>query len=478
MEGNSENQYRDWSIPGGPVESYSSDDMTRRGGDFYQVNFDYAHNFPKKGHELLAQINLSKRKGDEESTNQLLDASGAITSGQRNTEAGPSSPIRMKVDYTLPLGEGSQLEAGYQSRMGQSEDATDLYEYNPETGTYEHQSQYSHDISYERDIHSLYSMYAGELGKLGFQTGLRGEYTDREIVLTETGETFTIDRWDYFPTLHLSYTLTKGQQTMASYTRRIHRPRGWSLEPFQTWTDAYNIRQGNPALKPEYIDSYEAGYQTFWGRNLISAEVYYQVTHNKDERVRSAYNETVTLHSIENVGTDYSLGTELMANVDLKTWWNLNLMGNIYYYRIEGDLYGESFSRESDNWRIRMNNTLKFTPFTRFQVTGMYNSPSVSAQGSREGNYMINLGLRQQFFNRALSATLQVRDLLNSSTRESTTEGPNFTTYSKSTQDRIVMLTVTYNINHYQREREENSRLQNRDNGYDNGESGSEGEDF
>jgi len=47
---------------------------------------------------------------------------------------------------------------------------------------------------------------------------------------------------------------------MTSYTRRIQRSRGWYLEPFITWSDAYNVRQGNPELLPEYIDSFELGY--------------------------------------------------------------------------------------------------------------------------------------------------------------------------------------------------------------------------
>ena len=76
----------------------------------------------------------------------------------------------------------------------------------------------------------------------------------------ESVEDYTLERYDFFPTLHLSYQLPKENQLMASYSRRIDRPRGWYLEPFITWQDAYNVRQGNPGLKPEYIDSYEAGY--------------------------------------------------------------------------------------------------------------------------------------------------------------------------------------------------------------------------
>ena len=68
-----------------------------------------------------------------------------------------------------------------------------------------------------------------------------------------------------FPSVHTSYKLSELATLMASYSRRIERPRGWALEPFDTWIDANNVRRGNPDLQPEFIDSYEAGIQTYIG---------------------------------------------------------------------------------------------------------------------------------------------------------------------------------------------------------------------
>jgi outer membrane receptor protein involved in Fe transport len=148
---------------------------------------------------------------------------------------------------------------------------------------------------------------------------------------------------------------------MASYSGRIKRPRGWFLEPFKSWSDAYNIRAGNSDLKPEYIDSYELGYQKSFGRNMFSAEAYYRITHNKVEFVRSVYDVNVTLHSVENVGTDYAFGTELLLNINLFKIWDLNCMGDLYNYRVEGELYGKSFSEEEFSWSARLNNTISIS---------------------------------------------------------------------------------------------------------------------
>ncbi|MBN2102728.1 TonB-dependent receptor [bacterium] len=467
--GDSENHYEEWSEPGDTVNYYTSMDERNRKGNFYSLSLDYKHDFQKKGHELLGHFNISKRSGDEESKNKLLNIADEITYAQHFTEKGPSQRIRWNLDYTLPLRENDKFQTGIQSRLNDSEDETERYDYNLETRVYELQSLYSHFVEYQDNFHAAYAMYAAEIGPLGIQGGLRTEYTDRNITLTKTQETYIIDRWDFFPTAHFSYTISKGQQMMASYTRRIDRPRGWELEPFKTWMDAYNVRQGNPDLKPEYIDSYELGAQTFWGKNLISLEGYYRVTHNKVERIQSSYGTNVTMQTIENVGKDYTLGAELMTNVDLIKWWNVNLMGTLYHYKVEGTLFGSSFSRDSHNWRLRFNNTLKLSGNTRLQLTGMYNSPSVSSQGRREDFYLVNFGLKQSFFNRTLSATFQVRDLLKTGKWEFSTETPNFDSHNIFKRSPMVMLTLTYNINNYKQER---NRQLDQNGGEENGNGG------
>ncbi len=387
---------------------------------------------------------------------ELLTAMDEKVSGRTSTEEGPSNPFRVKVDYSLPLNSNDKFEAGYQSRFDYSEDITKLSAFDSMLQVYVDQPQFGHSVQYNNNIHSLYLMYSGERGNLGYQGGLRGEYTDRQITLKGEDQTFTLNRFDLYPTLHISYKFSNGRQVMASYTRRLHRTRGWYLEPFITWIDAYNVRKGNPDLKPEYIDSYELSHQTYIGRNLFSVEAYYRVTHNKIERVRSVYMEDVSLHTLENVGQDYMLGTELLLNMDVFRFWNVNLMGNLYNYRIEGTLYDQPFSRESFDWNIRFNNTFLLGRNIRLQFNGMYNSPSVSSQGRREGYISWSAGVRQELLKRRLSLTLQIRDIFDTAKMDFTSEAPAF--YSHTVYKRkapMVMLNVSYKINNPKKERKQ-----------------------
>jgi len=454
--GTSLTDYEEFTIPETATDFYLSNEESSRGGWYYNYSLSYIKKFDRKGHQLYALANYRTSSSDEESVNELIDNNGDIANGQRSLESGPSQDYRFQLDYTLPLRENDKIEAGYNLRIDNSNELSEMYQFNSILMNYEYMNEFRNSVDHKRDIHAVYATYSGELGSFGYQGGLRGEYTYRDITLKETGETFLIDRFDIFPTLHVSYTTLKESQFMASYSRRIDRPRGWYLEPFITWRDAYNVRQGNPALVPEYIDSYEFSHITKFGTNSISVDAYYRVTNNKIERIRSKYEDrdNVFLSTYENVGNDYALGIELMLGLDIAKWWHVDLMGNIYDYRVEGELLGRDFSESSFNWNTRFNNTIRLSKTTRLQLNGMYNSPSISAQGEREGFFMTNVAFRQSFLKNKLSATVQVRDVFGTMSHSAIYQGDDFyTSYEFNPNTPIVTLTLSFKINNFKQER-------------------------
>jgi hypothetical protein len=165
--------------------------------------------------------------------------------------------------------------------------------------------------------------------------------------------------------------------------------------------------------------------------------------------------ENVILTTRENVGTDYSLGAEAMIIVDPIRFWNVNLMGNIYNYMVEGILYDESFSRNSFNWQIRFNNSFKLWSSTQIQFNLNYNSPTVSSQGRWEGNFRSDLSVKQELIKNILSATIQIRDLFGTTKREFTSEGSNFYDYNYYNYNSpTIVLNVRYTFNNYKPKKE------------------------
>ena len=447
--------YTKWSQTNPQPLLYESNNLAERSGNHNSLNLTYLHKFNSTGHEIKSEIDLGYDDGDESNiTEQFTD--GLQTGGKKTTESGPSKEFEGKLEYTLPLSETSKFEAGYQGQAEITNDRNELFEFNPQTQVYDFQSLYSNSIDYNNSDHAFYSIYSDNFFGIGLQGGLRTEYTFRTV--TFNSQEFSINRWDLFPSFHSSYKLSEGTQVMASYTRRIQRPHGWSLEPFLTWMDANNVRQGNPSLKPEFIDSYDAGIQTFIENISFSADLYYRVTHNKVEQIRSVYQENITLNSVENVGADYSLGSEFMMIFDPFEFWNVNLMANLYNYKIEGLLYNEDFSRESFNWNARLNNVFRLGTSTQMQLNLNYNGPRVSSQGRSEESFTTDVSVKHDLFDKKLSLILQVRDLFRSAKYESTSQGPDFYSYNYFKRESpVVMFTVRINFNNYKpkREREE-----------------------
>ena len=262
-----------------------------------------------------------------------------------------------------------------------------------------------------------------------------------------------------FPTVHLSKQFRNDNQVLLSYSRRIRRPRNWDLNPFIRYIDRLNIRAGNPDLEPEYTDSYELNYQKRFGKSYIAIETYYRQTNNKITRIRTQdtiSSENILIHTIDNINKDYSLGTELMANLQLFKWWNFNASANLFNYRIEGEILDEDVSQMKNTWNFRLNSTFKFKWGSSVQLTSFYSGSTVTAQGDREAFYDVNLAVRQDFLKRKVSVTLQARDIFNSRKFSFTTLGEDFYIFNEFRREApVVMLSFTYRLNNFKQSKKE-----------------------
>ncbi|KXX71806.1 outer membrane beta-barrel protein [Flammeovirga sp. SJP92] len=438
---------------------YISREDWNRGGLYYNANIAYQHKFAKKGHTFDAQVDYGGRDMTEGSLNELypIYSDGSVaerpSSGQRSSEVGPGGRLRAKIDYVLPVGVKDKIEAGWQTRWNQAEDINEVYNYNTTTGEYEFQPDYSYITNYTQTIHSLYGIYSGKVGKFGYQGGVRAEYTGRNIEVEGSDEEFPVDQWNLFPTVHLSYNLPKDDQLMLSYSRRIERPRGWYLEPFVTWQDAFNVRRGNPGLLPENIDSFDFSYLKNISENVtLSVDAYYRMTHNKIERVQTVWPDdiNVIMHTYANVGTDYALGTEVSLNYQPFKWWTMDLMGNLYDYRVEGELEGQNFDRQNITWSSRFNNTFRVSKNTQIQINNRYTGETVTAQGRNEGFFMMTMAVKQNLMKKKLTLTASMNDVLGTARRVSHSSGVGFYNLTEDFRyPHVFTATLTYRLNNF-----------------------------
>jgi outer membrane receptor protein involved in Fe transport len=439
-------------LPVSSAEYRSLDDNTRE-GDYWGINFDFTQKFAKENHDLSGSVQYRNRMGREFNETTRSDEDDHIVDRSKNTEDSENNRWRLRLDYRNYFTETRGFEAGIQSRISFETDKSGLYEWDTTNTEYIYFPQYSQDNNYEHVIHSLYAIYRDKLGPLEWQFGTRGEYTYRDMKLNTQDTTYMIDRWDIFPTFHVSLPISENNQLMASYTRRIDRPRHWYLEPYQTRRDAYSIWQGNPGLEPEYINAWEASWQISKKRDYIAADIYYRTTENKVERVQSVIDKETMLHTFANVGKDYSTGAELSINVSPYKFWTIFLSGDLYRYRVDGSFNERSFDNSSNNWGAKFNNTFFIAKGARFHFNTRFRGPSVTSQGQTEANWISTAALKYDLNNK-WTAAIQVRDVFGTGEREYTSTGPNFTNNSLFQRESpIAILSLTYRFNNYKNDK-------------------------
>jgi outer membrane receptor protein involved in Fe transport len=451
------NTSHEYTIPADEDLYFVNTDFMIRNRTYFSGNLNYTQTFDTSAHKLVAMANFSRSIGDGSEDLEFSEAdenyniiASELSQKNRNLETDDGMDYRLQVDYTRPLPNG-KFEAGYQARIDDEVEDFVFQEYDPDTDRWNSVDENSSEISFYRNIQGAYAQFAGEIRKIQFQAGLRGEYTYRMIEYENFNSSYEINRFDYYPTLHLARQFENDHQLMMSYSKRVNRPRSYYLDSVPSFIDRQTIRIGNPGLEPEYVNSYELGYQKGWGNNFLAFEAYYRNTNNLITRVTEYDSEAgIFYQRFENINEDHVAGSELMANWQFTNWLKMNASTNVYYYRIVGDLYGEEIDNSNVTWRANANATFTVTPTSRIQANMGYRGPTVTAQGSAEGMYYINLAVRQDLFKRKLSATLQVRDLLGSMKREFTASGENFSQYVLMQREpRVIMLTLSYRINNY-----------------------------
>lgn len=455
-EGGSQSRYSTVQMPGDFLLDEATIGSWSRGGLYMNFTSTLSHAFAQENEELMLQVNYGSGNSDEKNETYLLDGvTNDVKNGSAISETGPSGGWEIRLDYTKPIANESSLELGSHIRLREINDDIRIFDYDADIEELILQPEKSNDIDYRRDIYGVYGVYKGKSKALGYQFGLRGEYTKRNISSTSSLAISDITRLDYFPTFHFSYDLKNENQLMANYTRRINRPRSWYLEPFITWSDMFNVRQGNPDLLPEYIHAFEINYIKNWESSRLSLETYYRITQNKVDRITSVYDEGVLLSSFDNIGTDYAFGVETMYNIKVIKWWELNVTGNLFYYEIKSEIEDSgNLGSSSFNWNARVSNVFNIWSNLKLQLDGSYYSPTVTVQGKDKSYYTVNMGLKNDFFKRKLSVTLQVRDIFASGIRVSEIQTPTVYNYrSRFSKAPYVTLNLSYKFNNYQRRR-------------------------
>ena len=434
------------------INEYANKERTLR--QFFGLTLSSGYEYliaGDKEHRINITGMYNLHDGKEDALTESFNNLDNISQGNQSTEVGPSALFRVNIDYEKPFKNKSKLKVGARTDFGNNKDDQNSYELNLVTNEYVKLPLFSTKVDYLQNVYAGYAIYSGKLKKkLGYQFGLRSEYTDRKIFMETLNSETKIERLDFFPSAHFSYQLSKKNQVKANFSRRIQRPRSWNLEPFISWEDPYTVRQGNPNLLPEYILSYELGWIKSLKKGNFSIELYHRNTVNTIQRIQEAYDTNAILKRPINAGTSNSTGAELSYRKRFKDWWSLDLGLNSFLYQISGSINNEVFERESFSYNIRLGNTFNLKNDWKFQVVSKYTSALATTQGRSSDYLAVDLALKKDFWRNRLSSSFQFRNALNSMNRETWVETTNLTTY-RLAEPRWpeVSLSIALRLNNY-----------------------------
>jgi outer membrane receptor protein involved in Fe transport len=418
-----------------------------------QFTANYTKKFDDEGHELVAEFQYETSTEDEDS-----DITSAIPEEVFTAES--QKRILYQLDYVWPIDENTQFEVGYRGNF-----KTQVNDYNvsiQENNVFVRNTDLSNILAYTENVNAAYTQFGKKINKFSYLLGLRMEHSNIIIDQRTTNDKVEKNYADWFPTVNLSYEMNEKENITLGFSRRIRRPRAWSLNPFPSRSSITFFRQGNPDLDPSYSNTFDLGYLKRWEKFTFNGSVYFQKSNQNIERITEETGEIIevvdengneslvpALRSISvNLSENNRVGTEFTLTYTPSRKVRLSGNFNIFNSQTIGDYAGKSFDAEIVSWFSRINASVKLPGGFDTQLRALYFGPRANAQTTSKGVFSLSGAINKTILNKKGTLSLRASDLLNSRRRKSTTTSENFLTYTEF-QWRIptYVLTFTYKIN-------------------------------
>ena len=267
---------------------------------------------------------------------------------------------------------------------------------------------------YKERIFSAYGVFGQQLGKFKYQGGLRIEQAYQLPSLVSEGiDINNPPYFNIFPSAHIRYEIVPKSEFSLSYSKRITRPASADMNPFTNYSDPFNLRTGNPYLKPEYTDSYDLGFIQERKKYSITSSIYYRRSKGVISRVKEYYENNTSAVTFMNIAETHSLGSEIVLNVKATSWWKASLSWNgnyIWYITNQESLP----NRQGYFHNFKLNSSIEFWKKTAsVQVSFTYNGKRVTVQGIAQRQGPTDIAFEKRLGNGKWTIGTRVSDVFN-----------------------------------------------------------------
>jgi outer membrane receptor protein involved in Fe transport len=413
-----------------------------------EVEATYQHRFPQDGHELNLTLKNDRHQELEDNHYSDVYRLPAAPTTYDNTLIKPTETGREAlVEYVRPYANDAKLEAGCSWEANKNDMDFRGNFLDPATGLWVADVTKTNRFIYRDAIQALYATYGQPWGQFGILAGLRMEQTMIDTNQVTTRVTDTNKYFRVYPSLHLSYNLTDTSQLQLNYSHRIHRPESDDLNPFPEYQDPYNLRAGNPQLRPEDTHSIEAGYQYKDNETTYLATVYYRYTDHAFTTISRYIDSTTLLTTEENLAVNRSGGLELAATTNPGKPVSLNFSSNAFWSEVDASNLGYNARKSTIAWSAKLNANWHVAKRQLIQLNTNFTARRLTAQGYRLPTFVANLGFRHEFRDQKTAFIVTVSDVFNSLKERTVIDTPIL--HDENTRRRsarIVYAGFTYNF--------------------------------
>ena len=195
------------------------------------------------------------------------------------------------------------------------------------------------EATYTEIIPAVYGNYVYESKKIEAEIGLRVEYVDLQYKVNPNHNTYKSDGYNYtqpFPNVRLAYKLNDQNKISLFYNRRVDRPNEVDIRIFPKYDDAEIIKVGNPALRPQFTNSYELGYKTNLKKGYFYSALYRRSTQGTITRIATQVPPGTLIYTVfQNAGHSSNTGIEMVLQQDFSKVFSFNTNVNIYHNIID-----------------------------------------------------------------------------------------------------------------------------------------------
>lgn len=353
-------------------------------------------------HQLNIRFLNGREKEDNYQTNEEVAIPELNTAQLKQSHTKEHQNFYLnELDYTGTFNNKIEVEMGLRQDWAKYKISQEQAFFNAPT------IQTDYDIHIQK--YAAYGLFKHQFAQLETSIGLRYEYYNSRILETQTAASFLYTDSKLFPSVQLQYNLSNDHSLQFNYTKRINRPSFFQLNPFVSYTDAFNVDAGNPLLRPAIGNLFEISYQGMVENIVIDLNLFQRTTTDAIQSVVEQVNEEQTIERYANIQTRTYSGLESSLEYSQSFF-----KGSLSFMAAQSTFVDQeaaiSFPKQF-SWRLNLRQKLTLPKDFTFTSSQWYKSPRYEAQAEIRGYWTFNAGLSKKLKQQKGSISLTARDI-------------------------------------------------------------------